>query len=746
MTLLKALYDGLISKAHNQERPPAINQGAGNFTSGGLGGGNLSHMATYSTISWVFAAVSKIAEAVASSEWHLYQGPGTAKEIFTHPALTLWESANAFDTRQDFLEMSQQHFELTGEMWWVLVRNARGIPVEMWAVRPDRMAPIKDHDEYIKGYIYTLGSEKIFFDLEDVIFIRHPNPLDPYRGMGPIQSLILDLGSEVEAANFNRSFFRNDATPGGIIETDRAMSNTDFNKLVERWKTMHQGTANAGRMGFLERAKFVERKYTQRDMQFVQLRQQTRDLVLAAYGVPLPMLGVMEAPSRSNAQAAEFIFARWTIKPRLERIRLSLNTKLLKLYPERGLHFEFVDPTPNNRELDLEEATKGYEAGLMLLNEGRAILGLGEIEGGDKVKPTGGSPFTLGVKDFGYIERRDHGKALADQLGIFDGIPPDKGGAPQLKAPTPLDIAERVMQLAWTRRLKAEAEGLVAFLEEQFAKFAGTLNLKDPIVDERLTALIDYRWLDQITKIEVGDVAAYDWDWWTKYKTEVIEELAAAFKAAMVNIFPMEPLLADDLATQYAETRGARLLRVDGDLNIVNATRSRVNSLVAQTIERGDSLQTLQRALRDDLAFSPQRATTVARTETATAQGQGALGAAVAQDFNEKRWITQGDDVVDATGGGTPCLDAEAQGWIKMGDPFISGFDTIPAHPNCRCNVRYRRAPVVELAADHSITRCPFCGGSLVLNNQGPGMYCRKCKAVISTERAHGGQWQEKVL
>ena len=140
----------------------------------------------------------------------------------------------------------------------------------------------------------------------------------------------------------------------------------------------------------------------------------------------------------------------------------------------------------------------------------------------------------------------------------------------------------------------------------------------------------------------------------------------------------MPPVEAQRLAAEYAQHRGARLLRLDGDLNMVTFTRERVNQLVSQTIEQGDSLQALQKALREDLAFSRERARTVARTETATAQGQGAKGAAIVQGRDEKHWVTQGDDAVEGD-----CLENEAAGWTDIGQPFPTGVDTIPQHPNC---------------------------------------------------------------
>ena len=715
MTIIDRLGSAITTKLHNMERPPAVAEGVTNFGGGMASSGQLAQMSTYGQVSSVFAAVSKISESVASVEWHLYRGPGRSNEVLDHPALQLWNTISPFDTRSDFLETSQQHFELTGEMWWVLVRNPRGLPVELWAVRPDRMQPIKSHDDYILGYVYTLGSERIPLDVNDVIFTRHPNPLDPYRGMSPISALITDLGSEQEAANYNRAFFRNDATPGGIIEAERSMGKTDFDRMIARWRDFHQGTNNAGRIGFLERAHFVERKYTQRDMQYVQLRDRTRDQVLSAYGVPLTMLGVMEAPSRANAQASEYIFARWTITPRLNRAKLALNQKLLvNNYPDRGLHFEYDDPTPNHRELDLEYGTRGYDAGILKLNESRALLGQDEIPEGDAFKappPSSPNDGTAGLPSMGELSATGLRKRV---YALGEGI--TKLTPEELK----LEIAENAIRLGWTRRFKTELDSLNAYLEENAtAEGVGVqLLIYTPTIKIELTAL-----------------EGYDWDWWAKYKDEVIAELSGAMRLAIVAEFPdISEVTADELAVAYAERRGARLLRIDGDLNLVIAARARVNELVARTLANGDSLGTLQKALREDLAFSPEKARTVARTETATALGQGAKEGALAQDFNQKRWVTQGDDVVDANGTETPCLIAEAQGWIKISDPFASGFDTIPAHPNCRCNVIYRRADADDERSLSGFPKCLKCGkfDTVVPNRDGVGFFCRRCNVGIA--------------
>lgn len=687
MTLLRNAYQALFkasSSAPALDRLPLTPVVTGGWLTGegSSPGARIAQMQAYSSVGWLFATVSRIAQAVAAVEWQLYRGRGESDplEIKAHPLLDLWNDINLYDTRETFLELSQQHLELTGEAWWLVIRDSRGVPQELWAVRPDRMRPVPDRDKFIAGYIYTIGAERIPLEVDDVIFLRLPSPLDPYRGAGPVQSLLVDIGGEAMAAQWNRNFYRNSAEPGGIIELSETVSDAQFEVMRQRWAEQHQGVGNAHRVAILEHGKWVDRKYTQRDMQYEQLRHLNRDLILGAFGMPLPLLGIVESVNRANAEAADLMFSRWVVRPRLERIKQALNVRLAPMF-DPTLFFDYIDPTPENREQDLAEAERGYKAGFLTRNEARQLVNQDPVPDGEDFAPSL-TPFNLGV--------------------LADGPLPPVSKALVEKAASPLDRAEARMRGAWTRRLKAEADALGDYLAQFMSRSVRA-------------------------KIELADIAGYSWDWWQRYGDNVVAELTEAFTASMLREFPaMPPNQAQRLATEYAQHRGARLLRLDGDLNMVNFTRQRVNQLVAQTIEQGDSLGQLQKALREDVAFSRERARAVARTETATAQGQGARGAAIAQGRDEKAWITQGDDLVEED-----CISNEAAGWIALGDPFPTGVDTIPQHPNCRCVVRYRTAELRE-ESTQSRRICPDCGkATLVMNREGPGYWCRRCAKVV---------------
>ena len=665
-----------ILKQPNLERPPAAVMSG--MYSGSVAaptsGGVMQQLQAYNGTGWLHAVVDRIATSIAATEWNLYRttSNGDRQELFMHPLLQLWKSINPYDSQQTLMEMTQQHLELTGEAWWILLRNGAGVPQEIWCVRPDRMKIVPSREDFIAGYIYELGSEKIPLERQDVIFIKNPNPLDPYRGAGVVQSILTDLDSERMATAYTRNFFRNSAQPNGIIQFDEDLSDADFDRLVERWREQHQGVGNANRVAVLERGKWVDRKgSTQRDMQFEQLRRLNRDTILGAFGVPSSIMGITESVNRANAEAGEVQFARWVLRPRLVRIKSALNEFLVPLFGT-DLEFDFIDPTPENREFNLTEATTAFTAGLLTKNEARLRLGEGEVDNGDEFK-NGDNP----VSDYVEPEEEmnpeepeennpsydEEERSYIKQIARGDGFNPPE-----------IEKQEQKIYQNWTKRLKKEVQLIIEFLEEN----------------------------NKQLKLEGSDAAYYPWEsWHANYVDEVAEELSVVLNSSMMIQEPLLPKpIAQQMAIEAAREQADKALSFEfafdqygKPTNIVGVAAQRMQLAVARTIERGETLQTLRKNLETDIGFSPARAARIARTETARAIGTGKQNAALATNKDQKQWVTQGDDLVDFDGEG-PCVSNEAQGWIGIGQAFIGG--DLPAHPNCRCTVIYRTKELHE--------------------------------------------------
>jgi HK97 family phage portal protein len=320
------------------------------------------------SVGTLFAIVTKLSNSASQVDWEMWRKSTTGKpedrvQVRTHPALNLLNHPNDFFTRQELVETGQQHMELAGETWWVITRSPLSrLPLELWPVRPDKMMPVPDAQDFISGYVYTgPDGSQIPLARDQVIMLRAPNPMDPYRGMGPVQTILPDLTASNMAAQYVANFFTNSAEPGGIIEVDKRLSDDEFDEMASRWREQHQGVSNAHRVAVIEQGKWIDRKYSLREMQFTELRTASSETIREAFGFPKPMLGSVDNVNRANAESAEYVFAKWLLVPRLERIKQALNNDLLPLFFPPGaipdVEFDYCNPVPEDEQMEQVERT-----------------------------------------------------------------------------------------------------------------------------------------------------------------------------------------------------------------------------------------------------------------------------------------------------------------------------------------------------------------------------------------------------
>lgn len=348
-------------------------------------------MRTMGTTGTVFSIVTTLATSVATPEWHLYRKTMDGRVRYTttdkgsdqrveiapakHAAASLWQNPNPFYTTFDFIETTQQHLELTGEGWWVLDTSGPGnFPIAMWVVRPDRMQAVPGTDDFIIGYVYHgPDGEKIPLEVNEVICIKYPNPLDAYSGLSPVQSVMIDIDAMRYSAEYNRNFFLNSAEPAGLITVDKRLSDGEWDEFTARWRESHQGVSRAHRVGVLENgAGWTSVQSSMKDMDFANLRDTSRDVIREAWGIHKAILGNTENVNRANAQTAEEVFGQWKVVPRLNRIKNTVNHRLLPKFGTtgQGVEFDYDNPLPKDREADNFELTTKAQAAATLIAAG----------------------------------------------------------------------------------------------------------------------------------------------------------------------------------------------------------------------------------------------------------------------------------------------------------------------------------------------------------------------------------------
>jgi hypothetical protein len=394
----------LIGKAlRNQTPVPMTGRPSSMVTtylSTGLGGDADSLLRAYSSQGTVNVNVSLLASSTAKPEWRLYvkpkgdgrvryttndQGSDQRTEVLQHAALNVLNNPATYTvngrklsawSRFSLFEISGLWLELLGKSAWVLDFGPVNFPLGMWPVRPDRITPVPDPDNYLKGYIYVApdSSEKIPLMPDEVIWNRYPNPVDPYDGMGPIQSVLTEIEGIRYAGEWNRNFFLNSARPDGVLSADHRIEDEEWDEITDRWRESHRGVGRAHRIAVLEGVTWVPTSSTVKDMDFVNLRTDSRDAIRESLGVHKIMSGLTEDVNRANAQTGEEVFANWKVVPRLDRWKDVLNYQFLPLFYPPGApipyEFDYIYPLPANREQDNAELTAKTAAWATLVGAG----------------------------------------------------------------------------------------------------------------------------------------------------------------------------------------------------------------------------------------------------------------------------------------------------------------------------------------------------------------------------------------
>jgi HK97 family phage portal protein len=377
-------------------------------------------MRAYGANGTVFAIVSMLARQTAKKDWHLYRqqpqdgrrrystadkGSDQRTEVLQHQAMSVWHKPNAFMTGFMLREISQTYLDTTGESYLIVQRDGRAtFPTGLWPVRPDRMEPVPHTEKFLAGYIYSGPSgEAVPLQPDEVIMTKYPNPYDIYHGLGPIQAVLVDIDSAKYSAQWNRNFFLNSATPGGVIQVDKRLGDDEWNEFTNRWRESHRGMGAAHRVAVLEQgAVWVPNAHSQRDMDYMNLRNVSRDVIREAFAMHKAILGTTDDVNRANAQTAQELFESFLVTDRLDRWRDVLNCFYLPLFGSsgEGVEMDHDDAITSNREADALELKEKAAAAASLVDAGYDPHDVLEV---------------VGLPDMGVVEQATQAPALPPQ-------------------------------------------------------------------------------------------------------------------------------------------------------------------------------------------------------------------------------------------------------------------------------------------------------------------------------------------
>lgn len=668
-----------------------------------------------SALGWVYSCVGVIADEVAGINLHLVRiKNGEIQEIENHPALDLLYKPNNAMTRFDFFNLTGQYLELTGEApWFVAYKGSR--PVGLIMLRPDRLTvnPGKD-GQLVGGYKYRVYSDRGYQDVDlepkEVVYLKYSDPDNPLRGKGPLQAAALTVDLDNYAEKWNAQFFKNSASPSGAFKTEKMLSKEVRKKLEDKIKAKYEGVDNAHKTLILEGGvDFKQISLSQKDMDFINQQQYSRDKLLAIFRVPRTALGITDDVNRANAEATDYVFATRTIRPKMMRLVEQLNEFYLPLFAgTEEMYFTFDDPAPRNIEQLIVRAQTGVQAGYLTINEARELFGLDPIEGGDELRdPMGFAPLLNG-----------------DGQEMF---------APKKK----LEQTTYQKQLMGSRQSKRREKDLIEnTIKESVSKVIETY-IKDRSKSKIKTKSVDLQ-TPSINDVPFDKLRDFKYDFQAKqlkivdeFEVLMTEKVAKMFKQQMKEILEgidkgeRPKLSSKDEQERFDKLVGRtyldmmrrqarlsfqlvgiskelkaqdsfvqRLSNYFSDLNfsitpkITQETNDKLRTIFTEASDEGQGvgeIKTNVRQLFEDMAG--YRAERIARTEIIRGSNYATEQAWIESGVVEsKEWLATNDERVDQD-----CLDLNGK-VVSLGKrgTFSSAGETVerpPLHVNCRCTL-----------------------------------------------------------
>jgi HK97 family phage portal protein len=256
----------------------------------------------------------------------------------------------------------------------------------LWPIHPARVSVLRDRNKQLIFEVTLPDGQKKTYQWFEILYLRALSP-DGINVYTPIKLAKEGIGLALAAEGFGASLFGNGATPNGVLQTDKALSDKAYNRLKEDWSGNHQGISNANKFDILEEGlKWQTTSIPNDDAQFLQTRVFQVEEVGRWYRIPNMMLNMSGANSTyASVEAFGLQFVIYTLYPWLVRWEKGISMQLLLERERKTLFAEHAMSAILRGDTNSRFAAygTGRQWGWLSVNDIREFENMNPIDGGD---------------------------------------------------------------------------------------------------------------------------------------------------------------------------------------------------------------------------------------------------------------------------------------------------------------------------------------------------------------------------
>jgi HK97 family phage portal protein len=667
---------------------------------------NLNDLAeAYGNHVWVYAAMKVIAQSIASLPLAPYRKVqatdkfGKSKTSWAvnekHPWYKLIaKRPNSFMSPTNLKEFTVLSELAMGMSYWTLTRlkNSKEV-VEILPITAPQVKVVPAKDKPVDHYVYNVNGKDIRLEPDDVIQFKFMDLKSLTYGQSIVGAAKLPISSDLYAQAWNKQFFKNNARPDAIFETDAVLTDPVRKRMIEGWNERFMGVERRGGIALLEGGlKYKEVNRTPKDLDFLELRKMAREEILAAFGVPPVLVGVFEYANYANSGAQIKLFWENTVLPIAKQICDTLTMRAAQLTGDDETVFDVdlsnVAALQNNMQELAETARKFVDIGIPPNDVIEALdLPFEPFEGGDvsRIPAASGLP-----KDAPPMDPNAAAKRLKQKQADYV----TKGAEAVRSAKWKRFVVvqgkhEKSMELAMRTFFKGQRRRVLDNLAKHGERImAGHLEkgISRSTVD--ISLLFDGQKEDASLKNAA-----------TQYVHGTYADFAIRTGKQVDPEFDFN--LADPRATHFLENKTLKMSReVNGytEEQITDGVVDAIQNAVTEGLKQGEAIQTVADRINEIYDFAEEgRAERIARTETIGAANAGAEEGMRASGADGKEWLSARDGQVRETHADLDGETTDVTGVFLSPSGAKLAYPGDPSAPpeeiiNCRCTV----LPVVK--------------------------------------------------
>ncbi len=345
---------------------------------------------------FAYAAVRAIINAACNGELQLKKSDGSVipyERKGVNPLLDLLYQPMPSINENIFKQIITAQMLFFGNVFILKdARDSQGRPTRLIPIPRPFITPF--FDGYGFPYAYQINTQAGSFlaPKEDIIHIYEGNELDLFWGQSTMLRTKIDSDIMNNAKTFNLAFFRNGATPGGVITfpEGQRVSDQEMSEILAFFNDQHQGSAKAHRTAILQKGgKYESFKTTHKDMEYGEGLKFHQQQILSIAGVPPALVGLFEFAPQFNTKEQQKIFYETRIIPMMRLFADAFSEELVpEFIKDESVYIWYDFSKVKALEPDWNSLA---DAALKLsqkwpLNEVRDVLGLPfkDVAGGDE--------------------------------------------------------------------------------------------------------------------------------------------------------------------------------------------------------------------------------------------------------------------------------------------------------------------------------------------------------------------------